>query len=174
MMPEAAKVTRMRWQGEGVNIDRALKKALESVMVELRIVKKQVDLLSFAIRGWCLALFFSEHCPYDKKVSTVGKKSLIYLKNEVLSEEALDMLCLIFDKIVWKEYKSRTNSNALRKAGSQIGRNIKSLMQVVWYGLWILIGGNPDLYRADLEVFLRAFFYLVKNNYLFFNEHEVG
>ena len=51
MMPEAAKVTRMRWQGEGVNIDRALKKALESVMVELRIVKKQVDLLSFAIRG---------------------------------------------------------------------------------------------------------------------------
>ena len=119
-------------------------------------------------------MFFSEHCPYDKKVSTVGKKSLIYLKNEVLSEEALDMLCLIFDKIVWKEYKSRTNSNALRKAGSQIGRNIKSLMQVVWYGLWILIGGNPDLYRADLEVFLRAFFYLVKNNYLFFNEHEVG
>ena len=103
-----------------------------------------------------------------------GKKSFIFLKNDVLAEESLNKLCLIFDKIIWKEYKSRTNSNALRKAGSQIGRNIKSLMQVVWYGLWILIGSNPDLYRADLEVFLRAFFYLAKINYLFFNEHEVG
>ena len=99
-----------------------------------------------------------------------GKRSFIHLKNEILSEESLDKLCLVFDQIIWKEYKSRTNSNALRKAGSQIGRNLKTLMQLLWYGIWVLIGSNPPLYRADLEVFLRAFFYL---NYLFYNEHEV-
>ena len=102
-----------------------------------------------------------------------GKKSFIYLKNDILSDDALDKLCQIFDQLIWKEYKSRTNSNALRKAGSQIGRNIKSLLQVVWYGIWVLIGSNPEL-RADLEIFLRVFFYLGKINYLFYNEHEVG
>ena len=103
-----------------------------------------------------------------------GKKSFIFFKNEILSDDSLDQLCQIFDQIIWKEYKSRTTSNALRKAGSQIGRNIKSLLQVVWYGIWVLIGNFPELYRADLEIFLRAFFYLGKLNFLFFNEHEVA
>ena len=103
-----------------------------------------------------------------------GKKSFIFFKNEILSDEALNQLCEILDQIIWKEYKSRTNSNALRKAGSQIGRNIKSLLQLMWYGVWVLIGTNPEEYRADLEIFLRAFFYLGKLNYLFYNEHEVG
>ena len=31
-------------------------------------------------------------------------------------------------KTAFKEYKSRTTSNALRSVGSQIGRNIKSLV----------------------------------------------
>ena len=101
-----------------------------------------------------------------------GKKSFIYFKNNILSAESLDQMCQIFDVIIWKEYKSRTTSNALRKAGSQIGRNIKSLLQLVWYGIWIVIWINPDL-RADLEVFLRVFFYLGKMNYLFYNEKEV-
>ena len=103
-----------------------------------------------------------------------GKKSYIFFKNEVLSAEALDQLCHIFDQLIWNEYKSRTNSNALKKAGSQIGRNIKALLQVLWYGIWILIKTDPAKFQADLEVFLRAFFYLGKLNYLFFNEHEVG
>jgi len=102
------------------------------------------------------------------------KKSFIFLKNEILSDEALNQVCEVFDQIIWKEYKSRTNSNALRKAGSQIGRNLKAILQVVWYGLWVLIKSNPDLYRGELEIFLRAFFYLGKLNFLFYNEHEVG
>ena len=64
-----------------------------------------------------------------------GKKSFIFLKNDILSVEELENICEVFDQIIWKEYKSRTNSNALRKAGSQIGRNLKSLLQVFWYGL---------------------------------------
>ena len=58
-----------------------------------------------------------------------GKKSFIFLKNEILSEDSLNYICQIFDQMFWKEYKSRTTSNALRKAGSQIGRNIKSGME---------------------------------------------
>ena len=86
-----------------------------------------------------------------------GKKSFIYFKNDILSAESLDQMCQIFDVIIWKEYKSRTTSNALRKAGSQIGRNIKSLLQLVWYGICIVIWINPDL-RADLRGFSQGFF----------------
>ena len=103
-----------------------------------------------------------------------GKKVLINLKTEVFGEEALNNICQIIDQLIWKEYKNRTNSNALRKAGSQIGRNIKSIYQVLWYSIWILIATDPDQYRANLEVFLRAAFYLGKMNYLFFNHHEVA
>ena len=102
-----------------------------------------------------------------------GKKSFIYFKNEILNEASLDQICQIFDQIIWKEYKSRTTSSALRKSGSQIGRNIKSLLQFVWYGIWILIWRNPEL-RPALESFLRTFFYMGKLNYLFYNEHEVA
>ena len=97
-----------------------------------------------------------------------GKKVLINLKTEVFGEEALNNICQIIDQLIWKEYKNRTNSNALRKAGSQIGRNIKSIYQVLWYSIWILIATDPDQYRANLEVFLRAAFYLGKVNYLVF------
>jgi hypothetical protein len=102
------------------------------------------------------------------------KKALINLKNDLFGEESLDKICQVIDQIVWKEYKNRTNSNALRKGGSQIGRNYKSIFQVLWYAIWILIGTDPDLYRANLEVFLRAAFYLGKMNYLFYNHHEVA
>ena len=100
------------------------------------------------------------------------KKSLVYLKTDVLSENLLLKLCEVFDCIVWKEYTLRTTSNALKKVGSQIGRNIKALMQIVWYGMWILLKGDSDL-RAELEVFLRAFFYLGKLNFIFFNAIEM-
>ena len=113
------------------------------------------DILHHFTLGWC-------------------KKSLIYLKNEILSDESLDQICQIFDQVTWKEYTSRTNSNTLRKIGSQIGRNIRGLMQLVWYGLWVLIGSDPDRYRGDLEVFLRVFFYIGKLNFLFYNKHEVN
>ena len=102
-----------------------------------------------------------------------GKKSLIYLKNEILSNESLEHLCQIFDQISWKSYLQRTNSNTLRKVGSQIGRNIRALLQVVWYGLWVLMWSDPDRYRCDLEVFLRVFYYIGKLNFLFYNKHEV-
>ena len=113
------------------------------------------DILHHFTLGWC-------------------KKSFIYLKDEILSAESLDQICQIFDQIPWKEYSSRTNSNALRKAGSQIGRNIRALVQVFWYGLWVLIGTDLDRYRVDLEIFLRVFFYLGKLNFLFFNKHTVS
>ena len=102
-----------------------------------------------------------------------GKKSLVFLKNDILSKESLDQICQIFDQIAWKEYTSRTNSNALRKIGSQIGRNIRNILQVVWYGLWVMLGFDPDRYRGELEVFLRVFFYIGKLNYMFYNKHEV-
>ena len=91
----------------------------------------------------------------------------------MLSDESLNEICEILDKISWKEYLSRTNSNALRKAGSQVGRNIRGLLQVVWYGIWVLIGTDPDKYRIHLEVYLRVFFYMGKLNYLLYNKHEV-
>ena len=103
-----------------------------------------------------------------------GKKSLIFLKNDILSDESLEQLCQIFDQVSWKSYLQRTNSNTLRKIGSQIGRNIRALLQVVWYGLWVLIWSDPDRYRYDLEVFLRVFFYIGKLNFLFYNKHEVS
>ena len=112
------------------------------------------DLLHHFTLGWC-------------------KKSLVYLKTDVLSENLLLKLCEVFDCIVWKEYTLRTTSNALKKVGSQIGRNIKALMQIVWYGMWILLKGDSDL-RAELEVFLRAFFYLGKLNFIFFNAIETA
>ena len=84
-----------------------------------------------------------------------------YLKSDVLTEEQLDMVCLVLDGVVWKEYLSRTSSNTLRKIGSQIGRSITSLLQVVWYGIWVLIGTNI-VERTEFEIFLRAFFYLGK------------
>ena len=98
----------------------------------------------------------------------------LFLKNEILSDESLEQLCQIFDQISWKEYLQRTNSNTLRKIGSQIRRNIRALLQVVWYALWVPIWSNPDRYRCDLEVFLRVFFYIGKMNFLFYNKHEVS
>ena len=85
----------------------------------------------------------------------------------------MDQLCQIIDQIKWKEYLSRTNSGALRKAGSQVGRNIRAVLQIMWYSIWVLIGTDLARYREDLEIFLRVFFYLGKLNYLFYNSHEV-
>ena len=95
------------------------------------------------------------------------KKSFIALKNEILSADSLEKICEVLDNVIWKEYKSRTSSNALKKAGSQIGRNLKAYLQVLWYGLWILINNDPETHRIRLEVILRAFFYLAKMNNLF-------
>ena len=91
-----------------------------------------------------------------------GKKSLNCLKSDVLTEEQLDMVCLVLDGVVWKEYLSRTSSNTLRKIGSQIGRSITSLLQVVWYGIWVLIE-TTIVERTEFEIFLRAFYYFGKN-----------
>ena len=74
--------------------------------------------------------------------------------------------------ILWKEYKSRTTSNALRTIASQVGRNIKSLCQVVWYPLYLLLGFNPGGHR-DLEAILRVFFYLSKMGYMLYNESDI-
>ena len=77
------------------------------------------------------------------------KKTLKGLKSDFLTPANLDKLCALMDKIiVWKEYKSRTTSNALRTVASQIGRNIKALTQVVWYPLYLILGLNPGAHRA--------------------------
>ena len=66
------------------------------------------------------------------------------LVEDHLSDQDLSLVCAVIDQVIWKvclvlvskgnlktaiqEYKSRTTSNALRSVGSQIGRNIKSLV----------------------------------------------
>ena len=84
------------------------------------------------------------------------------MKSDVPPEEQLNMVCLVVDGVVWKEYLSRTSSNTLRKIRSQIGRSITSLLQVVWYGIWVLIE-TTIVERTEFEIFLRAFYYLGKN-----------
>ena len=38
-----------------------------------------------------------------------GKKSLIYLKNDLLSDESLEQLSQIFDQISWKNLPTQTD-----------------------------------------------------------------
>ena len=98
------------------------------------------------------------------------KKTLKGLKSDFLSPVNLDKLCAVMDKIIlWKEYRCRTTSNALRTVASQIGRNIKALTQVMWYPLYLLIGQDPGAHR-DLEAILRTLFYLSKIGYMMYNE----
>ena len=75
------------------------------------------------------------------------KKTLHGIKRDSLSVADLDMMEKI---ILWKEYTTRTTSNALRTIASQVGRNIKALTQVVWYPFYLLLVYNPGAHR-DLE-----------------------
>ena len=103
------------------------------------------------------------------------KKAFDKLKNDHLSERGVSKFCAIIDNHVWVEYKTRTNSNALRSIGSQIGRNIKGLAQVLWFDLYILIQFEEEEEEdmMDLYIILRTIFYLSKMNCILFNEHQV-
>ena len=97
------------------------------------------------------------------------KKTLKGLKSDFLNPADLDKVCAVMDEIiVWKEYKSRTTSNALHTVASQIGRNIKALTQVVWYPLYLILGLEPG--HRDLEAIARTIFYLSKIGYMMYNE----
>ena len=98
------------------------------------------------------------------------KKTLMEVKSNFLAQRDLDFLCAVLDKIIlWKEYKTRTTSNAFRSIASNIGRNIKALVQVIWYPFYLMLGLNPGAHR-DLEAILRTIFYLSKMGYMLYNE----
>ena len=102
-----------------------------------------------------------------------AKKAVEALKDDILSAAGLNEVCAIFDGcVIWKEYKVRTTSSALRSIGSQIGRNIKSMLQVLWYALYLHIMEDPAS-RNNLFSTLRTIYYLSKTAYFVYNENEV-
>ena len=102
-----------------------------------------------------------------------SKKAIVNLKDNHLSAETLNVLCAILDTcVVWKEYKTRTSSSALRSIGSQIGRNIKALLQVLWYALYLFVMSDPERNHGMFSI-LRMVYYLSKANYIIYNENEV-
>jgi hypothetical protein len=90
------------------------------------------------------------------------KKFLVALTSDNLSLGQVEDLAMILDATtIWKEYKCRTSGESLKSVGSQIGRNLKALSQVLWNALYLLINLNIEGNR-DLEVLLRTTFSLSK------------
>lgn len=101
------------------------------------------------------------------------KKTLILLKTDHLTKPIQDELCMMVDQIIlWKEYSPRTTSSAFKSIASNIGRNIKALLQVIWYPIYLIIGFNPAANR-DLEAIVRTIFYLSKIGYMLFNSGTI-
>ena len=100
------------------------------------------------------------------------KKVLEKLKNDHLSEQSLSEVCSIIDQITWCEYRPRTTSSALSAIGSQIGRNIKAVAQVLWFCLYMFLELSVED-MDDMQAILRTVFYLSKLSYLLFNEQGV-
>ena len=61
----------------------------------------------------------------------------------------------------------------MRSIGSQIGRNIKSLAQVLWFALYTLIKFDGDEDSIDLLALVRVVYYMSKMSCVLFNEHQV-
>ena len=99
------------------------------------------------------------------------KKAFDKVKENHLSLPALDKVCSVIDRISWVENKSRTTGSALRSIGSQIGRNIKSLAQVLWFALYTLIKFDGDEDSIDLLALVRVVYYMSKMSCVLFNEH---
>ena len=67
------------------------------------------------------------------------KKTFVLLKSDHLNQQSQDQICLMLDEVVlWTEYSTRTNSRAFKSIGSNIGRNIKALTQMLWYPLYLI------------------------------------
>ena len=95
------------------------------------------------------------------------KKTFVLLKSDHLNQQSQDQICLMLDEVVlWTEYSTRTNSRAFKSIGSNIGRNIKALTQVLRYPLYLITA----LSDRDLEAIVRIIFYLCKIGYMIFNE----
>ena len=85
---------------------------------------------------------------------------------------SLSEVCSIIDQITWCEYRPRTTSSALSAIGSQIGRNIKAVAQVLWFCLYMFLELSVED-MDDMQAILRTVFYLSKLSYLLFNEQGV-
>ena len=112
------------------------------------------DVLHHYLLGWC-------------------KKTFIALKEDHLTQQNMEHVCLILDTVIlWKEYSTRTTSQALKAIKSNIGRNIKALTQVIWYPMYLVISLNQAANR-DLEAIVRTIFYLCKISYMIFSETTI-
>ena len=101
------------------------------------------------------------------------KKTFIALQDDHLSQQDQSNIGLILDTVVlWKEYSTRTTSNAFKSIRSNIGRNIKALTQVIWYPMYLVIAFNQAAHR-DLEAIVRIVFYLCKIGYMIFSETTI-
>ena len=100
------------------------------------------------------------------------KKSIIAFK-KMLRPGDLRELIIIMDDIQWKDYKNRTNKNTLLKAEGQVGRNLRALMQVLWYPLYTMMQLKIEDFRVNHESTIRILYMLGKLTFVLQNEHQV-